>query len=155
MQELPRYGELPLFIRLIVFFAVLGIGSCTQAPPAAGRPSDSGAAVAPDAKARDPQAKDWEAILRIEAEAKALVKAAGCSTNDQCRTAPVGSRGCGGPRYYLTYCARSTDSVSLFRKLGEVESAERAFNEKYKIASTCEFRMPPDVGVTAGECRAK
>jgi hypothetical protein len=104
---------------------------------------------------RDQQIVDWDSILKLEAEAKALVRASGCSTDDQCRTAPVGSRGCGGPRYYLTYCARSTDSVTLFRKLREVESAERAFNEKYKIGSTCEFRMPPTVGVTAGECRAK
>jgi hypothetical protein len=144
-----------VFRLFIVVIVVLGIGSCTQAPPAAGRPADSGVAVAPDGKARDPQGNDWDAILRLEAEARALVKAAGCNTDDQCRTAPVGSRGCGGPRYYLTYCARSTDSVALFRKLGEVESAERAFNEKYKIASTCEFRMPPAVGVAARECTAK
>jgi hypothetical protein len=143
------------FNRLLFFFAVLGSASCTQGPPAVARPSDSSAVAAPDEKARDQQAIDWDAILKLEAEAKALVRASGCSTDDQCRTAPVGSRGCGGPRYYLTYCARSTDSVALFRKLREVENAERAFNEKYKIGSTCEFRMPPTVGVTAGECRAK
>jgi len=143
------------FNRLLVFFAVLGAASCTQGPPAAARPSDSGTVVAPDGKVRDQQTVDWDAILKLEAEAKALVRASGCTADDQCRTAPVGSRGCGGPRYYLTYCARSTDSVALFRKLREVENAERAFNEKYKIGSTCEFRMPPTVGVTAGECRAK
>jgi hypothetical protein len=144
-----------VFNRLIVLIAVLGTASCTQGPPAAARSSDSGAAVTPDRKVRDQQGIDWDAILKLEAEAKALVTASGCSRDDQCRTAPVGSRGCGGPRYYLTYCARSTDSLALFRKLREVENAERAFNEKYKIGSTCEFRMPPAVGITAGECRAK
>ena len=91
----------------------------------------------------------------MEEQAKALVRANGCASDDQCRTAPVGSRGCGGPRYYLAYCARSTDSAALFRKLAEVEVAERAYNTKYQIGSTCEFRMAPAVGLTNGACAAK
>ncbi len=128
------------------------IAACTQPPPAATLPDGSGNQQPGGSGDRN---SDWAAILKIEEEAKALVKANGCTSDDQCRTAPVGSRGCGGPRYYLVYCARSTDSVALFRKLAEVEAAERAYNAKYQIASTCEFRMPPTVGVTAGSCQSR
>lgn len=98
---------------------------------------------------------DWAQIVELENQAKALVKAEGCSSAAQCRTAPVGSRACGGPRYYLVYCAQSTDSAALFRKLDAVAAAEREYNTRYKIASTCEFRMPPDVALTGGACAAK
>ena len=87
--------------------------------------------------------KDWSQIVALEDQAKALVKADGCTSADQCRTAPVGNRACGGPRYYLVYCSRTTDSAALFAKLKAVADAENEFNTKYQLASTCEFRMPP------------
>jgi len=137
---------------LILSVAAILSAGCTQTPPSSTPPDGSGSQQPGPTSDRD---ADWAAILKIEEEAKALVRANGCTSDDQCRTAPVGSRGCGGPRYYLVYCSRTTDSVALFKKLGEVEAAERAFNAKYQVASTCEFRMPPTVGVTAGSCQSR
>jgi hypothetical protein len=101
------------------------------------------------------QKADWAQIVALEDRAKALVKADGCSSAGDCRTAPVGSRACGGPRYYVVYCSKTTDSVALFQKLDAVASAERAYNEHYQIASTCEFRMPPTVALSGGSCKAQ
>lgn len=98
---------------------------------------------------------DWAAIEELEVEARAIAKTAGCSASGECRAAPVGSRACGGPRYYLPYCAKATDSAALYRKLDAVSKAEQAYNRKYQIGSTCEFRMPPAVGVTGGSCAAQ
>ena len=97
---------------------------------------------------------DWAAIVKLENEAKAIAKVTGCTSSD-CRAAAVGSRACGGPRYYIPYCAKTTDSVALEAKLGEVARAEQAYNTKYQIVSTCEFRMPPTVEAVAGSCVAK
>ena len=99
------------------------------------------------------QKSDWAQIVALEDQAKALIKTDGCSSADQCRTAPVGSRACGGPRYYMVYCARTTDSAALYRKLDAVAAAEREFNTRYQLASTCEFRMPPTVGLAGGSCQ--
>lgn len=121
-------------------------------------PADSGTATnPPDANAGVPanQQSDWAAIEKIEAEAKTLAKTGGCSASGDCKAAPVGSRACGGPRYYLPYCAKTTDSVALFRKLDEVAKAEQAYNKKYNLASTCEFRMPPTVNAVGGSCVAQ
>jgi len=101
------------------------------------------------------QKADWAQIVAIENEAKALVKTDGCSSAAQCRTAPVGSKACGGPRYYLVYCSRTTDSVALFRKLDAVAAAEREYNTRYKIVSTCEFRSPPQLALSGGSCQAQ
>ena len=126
-----------------------GSGSGDQQPAPGGQPGSRD----PEAQPPGPDNADWARILELERQAKALVKTTGCTSDDQCRTAPVGSRACGGPRYYLVYCSRTTDSAALFRKLAEVESAERAYNAKYQIASTCEFRMPPSIGIGAGGCQ--
>ncbi|MEA2707381.1 MAG: hypothetical protein QOH22_2169 [Gemmatimonadaceae bacterium] len=101
------------------------------------------------------QKADWAQIVALEDQAKALVKTDGCGSAGDCRTAPVGSRACGGPRYYLAYCSRTTDSAALFQKLDVVANAERAYNEHYQIASTCEFRMPPTVALSGGSCKAQ
>lgn len=98
------------------------------------------------------QKADWGQIVALEDQAKALAKAGGCNAAAQCRTAPVGSRACGGPRYYIVYCAQSTDSAALFRKLDAVAAAEREYNSRYQLVSTCEFRMPPNVALIAGSC---
>ena len=151
--------------RLAYVAAASVIAACTQ-PPApstptngpgdqpnapGGQPGSSGDQTQPPG----PDNADWARILQLEAEAKGLVKTSGCTSAEQCRTAPVGSRACGGPRYYLVYCSRTTDSAALFRKLAEVEAAERAYNVKYQIGSTCEFRMPPTVGLAAGSCQSQ
>lgn len=132
-----------------------GLIACTQR---AVTPADSGAGTnPPDANAGVPanQQSDWAAIEKIEAEAKTIAKTGGCAVTGDCRSAPVGSRACGGPRYYLPYCAKTTDSVALFRKLDEVAKAEQAYNKKYNLASTCEFRMPPTVNAVGGSCVAQ
>jgi hypothetical protein len=101
------------------------------------------------------QKADWAQIVALEDQAKALVKTGGCASAGQCRTAPVGSRACGGPRYYLVYCAVTTDSAALFRKLDAVAAAERQYNTRYQIVSTCEFRMPPTVALSGSSCQAQ
>ena len=101
------------------------------------------------------QQAEWAAIEKLEAEARALASTSGCSTAGECRSAPVGSRACGGPRYYLPYCSKTTDSVALYRKLDEVAAAERAYNTKHNMVSTCEMRMPPELTLTGGACAAK
>jgi len=127
-------------------------GACTKAPVSANPPDspspgqNSGVAGSQDS--------DWSAILKLEGEAKAIAKTSGC-TSSECRAAPVGSRACGGPRYYIPYCAKTTDSARLYSKLDEVAKAEQAYNKKHNLASTCEFRMPPLVEAVGGSCVAK
>jgi hypothetical protein len=136
---------------LALFAISLAVLACSQGSPGivpAG-PNGDKIVLTGDQKA------DWAQIVALEDQAKALVKADGCSSAAQCRTAPVGSRACGGPRYYLVYCSQTTDSAALFRKLDAVAEAERAYNERYKIASTCEFRMPPTVALSGASCQAQ
>jgi hypothetical protein len=133
-----------------LFAMVMALAACSQ--QTAGAPSG------PDGDKivlTGDQKADWAQIVALEDEAKALVKTDGCSSAGECRTAPVGSRACGGPRYYLVYCSRTTDSAALFKKLDAVAAAEREFNSRYQIVSTCEFRLPPKVALSGSSCQAQ
>lgn len=135
-----------------LFAVVMVLAACTPATP--GAPSDPGGNGGKIVFTGDQKA-DWAQVVALEDQAKALVKPEGCTTASECRTAPVGSRACGGPRYYLVYCSRSTDSAALYQKLDAVAAAEKEYNAHYKIMSTCEFRLPPTVALSGGSCVAQ
>jgi hypothetical protein len=144
-------------------FCSIGLIACTQNGNVADNAkSDSPAAVPPPVQTSPPaqtgegltpdQQTEWNAIEALEAESKAIAKIEGCVGPSECRTAPVGSRACGGPRYYIPWCSTTTDSAALYAKLAKVAEAEQAFNRKHSLASTCEMRMPPDVVSSGGAC---
>ena len=107
----------------------------------------------PQARAADTNKADQAKLARLEQEARALAKTDGCKSLGSCSIAAVGWRGCGGPRSYLAFCAATTDTVALFRKLAELEAAEEDYNAKTGMVSTCEMRLPPRVAVGGGRCR--
>lgn len=132
-------------------------GAPNATPASGGRDSSAttpGPLQNPSTAVRPDSAGYLAQIARLESEARGLAKVAGCNSAEQCRTAPVGERGCGGPRSYIVYCAATTDSVALFRKLDELKAVEVKYNQSSGMASTCEMRMPPDVTASGGSCRA-
>jgi hypothetical protein len=137
---------------LTAVFICAVAAACTQ-PPVSANPTDTPSPGSSSGVAGT-QDSDWAAIVKLEGEAKAIARVSGC-TSSECRAAPVGSRACGGPRYYIPYCAKTTDSVMLYAKLDQVAKAEQAYNKKYNLASTCEFRMPPQLDIVGGSCVAK
>lgn len=141
--------------RSVLFLSTLMLAACAQGPLSSEQPPQDPPPGSNTGVPAGTKEGDWAAIERLEAQAKAIAKTNGCSASSECRAAPVGNRSCGGPRYYLPYCAKTTDSVALFSKLAEVAKAEGDYNRKYEIMSTCEFRTPPEVGVVAGACAAK
>lgn len=113
--------------------------------------SDSAGAIAP--RGGD-QASDQAVIDRLKAEAKALAHVDGCTAASQCAVQALGERACGGADEYVVYCPRSTDVAALRRKADTLARAARAFNAKYEIASTCEYRVAPAPQLVGGSCRA-
>ena len=109
--------------------------------------------IAPPATVQDTNVAMQERLSRLEHEARELAHTGGCDSVAQCRTAPVGWRSCGGPRDYLVYCAATTDTVALFRKLAELEAAEKDYNLKSGMMSSCIMRRPPQVSLRGGSCR--
>ena len=105
------------------------------------------------ATVQDTNVELQERLSRLEREARALAHTDGCDSLAQCHTAPVGWRSCGGPRDYLVYCAATTDTVALFRKLAELEAAEKEYNVQSGLMSSCVMRQPPRVSLRGRSCR--
>lgn len=132
--------------------ALLAFGAGCTRTPVNGGGADSTVAARGDAQQGTTGTPARADLERLEREARALARVEGCTQSGQCRTAPLGSRACGGPRDYLPYCPVTTDSAALFSKLDELARAESAFNQQSGMASTCEFRMPPEVEAAGGRC---
>lgn len=126
-------------------FALIALVSACARSAQHGRDSSS---------AQKPAGNDTARMARLEREARALASTTGCETAAACRTAPVGVRGCGGPRDYLVYCPAATDTAALLRKLDELSRVEAAYNEREGVISTCQMRLPPAVSVSGGRCVA-
>lgn len=109
--------------------------------------------VRPPATVQDTNVALQARLTRLEHEARALAHTNGCDSVSQCRTAPLGWRSCGGPRDYVAYCAATTDTAALFRKLAELEAAEKEYNLRSGMMSTCEMRVPPQVSLRGRSCR--
>lgn len=102
----------------------------------------------------DPRQCDRGELQQLETEALALAVPEGCQDVSQCRSAPVGSKACGGPRSYVVYCATSTDEERLLRALDQLVKREDRFNRQCGAISTCEFLLPPTLELVEGVCRA-
>ena len=135
----------PRVVRVAVTLSLVGVACASPAPRAADSTPSKGAAAT----------DDTTRLAALERDARALVRSTGCAAASSCRTAPVGWRACGGPRTYVVYCAASTDTVALMRKLEELKRAEMDYLERSGMASTCEMRLPPAVGIEAGSCGAR
>jgi hypothetical protein len=131
-------------LRGLVLLALVS-AACATPTPRSGDTLGSRAAARVD---------DTTRLATLEREARALAKTTGCDAASSCRTAPVGWRGCGGPRSYVVYCPASTDTAALLRKLEELKRAEMEYVDREGIVSTCEMRMPPGVTSQGGRCVA-
>ena len=120
-------------------------------PPEASPPPPPAATVA----AGGNQAVDRAALAQLEQEARALAKIDGCTGGAQCRSAPVGAKACGGPRYWLPYCPLTTDVAALMSKLSVLQGAEQQFNRTYGVVSDCSYVVEPGLTVSGGSCRVR
>ena len=143
----------------LTFVSIAAVTACSAprqpaTPPAQETAQATSGAPAAAAAQDTAQETEQDRIQRLEREARALARADGCQSAGDCRAAPVGHRPCGGPREYVVYCARTTDSAALYRKLDQLARAERDYNTRQGLMSTCEFRTPPRVVSSGGSCRA-
>lgn len=98
--------------------------------------------------------RDRAELDRLEGAAGALARTDGCDDAGSCATIAVGIKACGGPRYHLVYCRRTTNEDRLRRQVAEIERFDRAMAERYRLASTCDFATTPTVEAVGGSCRA-
>lgn len=87
------------------------------------------------------------------AELRALAGGATCTSDQQCKTVPVGAKSCGGPESYMAYSTAKV-SVEKATALAERFRKEReAQNQASGLVSDCRFLMDPGARCRAGTCQ--
>jgi hypothetical protein len=82
------------------------------------------------------------------------VGTAACSSPAVCRTLPLGSKPCGGPRRYLVYSLAVTDSARLAADAARYNEAEARRNKEKGLVSDCSMLIPPKVSCVSRRCVA-
>lgn len=125
---------------LRILVAALIVAACAQRedPPAVGGDPALGTA----------------RVQELERRARELARTDGCDRADQCATAPVGAKACGGPRSYLVYCKATTDEPALLAALAELRKAEEEYNRSAGIVSDCMLVTPPSTRLDGRQCVA-
>jgi hypothetical protein len=82
------------------------------------------------------------------------VGTAACSSAAVCRTLPLGSKPCGGPRRYLVYSLAVTDSARLAADAARYNQAEAQRNREKGLVSDCSMLIAPQVSCVARRCVA-
>lgn len=129
--------------RVLLVALVVATAACAQQeePPAPGRQPDE---ITPT----------LARVQELEQKARAIARADGCDRLEQCATAPVGAKACGGPRTHLVYCKATTNEDELLGVLDELKRTEEAYNRAEGIGSDCAFIGPPSVQLDGRSCVA-
>jgi hypothetical protein len=88
------------------------------------------------------QAADRAALDSAYRAVRALAAPGPCA-NGACTALPLGAKPCGGPWAYVSYCPTSPDAERLRAMAAELARVERAYNERYSVASTCDLAAEP------------
>ena len=83
-------------------------------------------------------------IARVDA----LIGAAPCNSDAECRVVGVGAKACGGPEGYRAWSTRTTDAKALMREVESGAAARRAEIERLGMLSNCAFTPAPAVRCT-------
>jgi hypothetical protein len=91
---------------------------------------------------------------------QALVGAAPCSSDADCRTSDIGAKACGGPEAYIAWSVRTTDEVALGTALAEYNAAQRAAITREGRVSNCALVTDPGaaclpVGAADSACQLR
>ncbi|MEW4925310.1 hypothetical protein [Algibacter sp. 2305UL17-15] len=85
---------------------------------------------------------DYRKLMAIYDEIEAFIKGIPCENAEDWTFTPYGSKACGGPQWFLAY-PKSIDTVAFLKKVEEYTKAERDYNIKWSVFSTCDVVSPP------------
>jgi hypothetical protein len=127
-----------LVLHLWVFssaYAGLALAACARRPPVA------------------EETRDTASLADLRESIVRQVGTASCSSSTTCRTLPLGSKPCGGPRQYLVYSVTATDTTRLAADAARYTKAEAKKNQEGGRFSDCSILIEPGVSCVSGRCQ--
>jgi len=88
------------------------------------------------------QEKDHRALMGLFDNALELVKDLPCENSENWIFEPYGSKACGGPQWFVAY-PTTIDTEEFLKRIEIYTKAERDYNTKWSVFSTCDIVSPP------------
>ena len=127
-----RCLTIPRALALAASLALSALGACSSGEPTSS--TRDGTVVRLANIPSGDRAADRAALDDAIRRARALGTTNGCP-GGVCEVVGLGQKPCGGPWEYVAYCPTTDDGARLRAAAAEVLRAERAYNERYGIAS--------------------
>ena len=86
------------------------------------------------------------------ARIQAAVGEAGCSSDAQCRTLPIGEKACGGPERWMAWSTTSPKADQLPAWAAELATLARQRNQRSGMVSNCQYLPDPGAVCRAQHC---
>lgn len=132
--------KLLIQVPALVLFSFFAVTSCkAKIDNTANLPKD----IAERPADENSQKYDQAQLDKLKAEIDAEISKEKCTdaTTNEWKPAPMGSKACGGPKYYVAYPAKM--EATILPKIESYNAKEAEFNKKYNITSDCSFVGEP------------
>lgn len=131
-----------LFIQvpILALFSFFVLNSCkAKVDPNTNLPKDISERPADE----NSQKYDQAQLDKLRAEIDAEISKEKCTdaTTNEWKSAPIGSKACGGPKSYIAYPAKL--EAQILPKIETYNTKEAEFNKKYNVTSDCSFVGEP------------
>lgn len=88
------------------------------------------------------QEQDYRQLMDVFNDAQKLIENVACENASNWAFTPYGAKACGGPQGYLAY-PKTIDVDAFLNKIEAYTEAEKAYNVKWGIFSTCDLPQEP------------
>ena len=94
-------------------------------------------------------------MSQLDKETKGLIKAAACTSDNQCHSIGFGDKPCGGFVSYRIYSEANTDVALLKSKVSQYNKLSKQWNRENNRVSTCDMLMQPQLTCRNQTCQIK
>lgn len=98
------------------------------------------------------QKYDETQLEKLRSEIEKEIAQESCTNPDDWKTAPMGTKACGGPKTYIAYPKKL--ETTILPKIEDYNSKEAEFNKKYSIVSDCAMIAEP-TGIKCNDGKAE
>lgn len=130
-------GKVPTWISVITLCITLALASCGTKNAMDNLPKDI------SERPADENSKKYDEVQLEKAKAviESEIAKEKCTNPDDWKAAPMGSKACGGPKFYIAY--PKTMETDILSKIENYNKKETEFNTKYGITSDCSVIEEP------------
>lgn len=92
------------------------------------------------------QEDDLAKLQELKTEITTLAESTTCEESDDWNFTPIGNKACGGPKEFIAY-SKNIEVSKFLNLVQQYTKAEKAYNQKWGIASDCSVPAQPSAVV--------